>query len=88
MSAMTEERNTRVHTRGEHRKFSPDKLIDAMRGNPGMPEDKMTAQQLSDATGISVEAIARWMAGLAAPRRGYAVYTAEALGISVDDLYE
>ena len=88
MSVMTGERDTRVHTREEHKRFSPDKLIDAMRGDPDIPEDKMTAQQLSDETGISVEAIARWMAGLAAPRRGYAVYTAEALGISVDDLYE
>jgi hypothetical protein len=86
MSVAAEERNPRVHNRGEHGKFSPDKLIDAMRGDG--PDDKMTADDLSRATGISVEAIARWMAGLAAPRHGYAQSTAAALGVSVEDLYE
>jgi DNA-binding transcriptional regulator YiaG len=86
MSVMTAEENVRTHSRGRHRKFSPDKLIDAMRGDGTV--DKMTAQQLAEEMGASVEAVARWMAGIAEPKPGYAQNAAEKLGISVDDLYE
>jgi transcriptional regulator with XRE-family HTH domain len=62
--------------------FSPDKFIDAMRAA------KMTPFQLSCEMGASHEAIARWMAGLASPKPGYAQYAADVLGVDIDDLYE
>jgi transcriptional regulator with XRE-family HTH domain len=73
-------------TREEHKKFSPNKLIDAMRGTGG--SDEITAQQLAEETGSSVEAIARWMAGIAVPRPGNVTHVARVLDVSVDDLYE
>jgi DNA-binding transcriptional regulator YiaG len=76
----------RVHTRGVHKKFSPNKLIDAMRGSG--TDDEITAQELADMMGASVEAVARWMAGIAQPKPGYAANAAEKLGVKVDDLYE
>jgi transcriptional regulator with XRE-family HTH domain len=86
MTMTAEDVAPRVHTRGEHKRFSSNKLIDAMRGNGG--DDEITAQQLAEMMGASVEAIARWMAGIAQPKPGYAASAAEKLGVSVEDLYE
>lgn len=86
MSMATAEREPRVHTRGAHKQFSPNKLIDAMRGGGG--DDEITAQVLAERMGASVEAVARWMAGIAAPKPGYAKHAAEVLGVKVEDLYE
>ena len=47
----------------------------------------MEPQELADAANISIEAIARWMAGIASPRPVYADTVAAVLGIDVDDLY-
>lgn len=63
-------------------RFSPDSFIDAMR------EAEYTPKQLADEMGASVEAVARWMAGIAQPKPGYATQVARILDIDVDDLYE
>ena len=63
-------------------KFSPDAFIDALR------DANMKPQELADAMGASVAAIARWMAGIASPKPGYATHAAAILDIDVDDLYE
>lgn len=86
MSMAATENAPQVHTRAAHKKFSPDKFIDALRG--GSPGEKMTPQDLANEMGASVEAIARWMAGIAEPKPGYAKNAASILGIEVDDLYE
>ena len=48
----------------------------------------MTPQDLSLEMGNSVDAIARWMAGIAAPKPGYAKQAARILGVDVEDFYE
>lgn len=62
--------------------FSPDAFIDALR------DADMTPKELAEAMGASIEAIARWMAGIASPKPGYAKNAAQILGVDVDDLYE
>jgi transcriptional regulator with XRE-family HTH domain len=62
--------------------FSPDAFIDALR------DAEMTPKQLAEEMGASVDAVARWMAGIASPKPGYAKQAARILKINVDDLYE
>lgn len=62
--------------------FSPDAFIDALR------DADMTPKQLAEEMGASVDAVARWMAGIASPKPGYAKQAARILDIDVDDLYE
>lgn len=62
--------------------FSPDKFIDALR------DKDMTPQDLADEMGASVDAIARWQAGITQPRPGYAKQAARILDVDVDSLYE
>lgn len=64
------------------KKFSADKFIDAMR------EGDYTPKELADEMGASVEAVARWMAGIAQPKPGYATQAARILGVDMDELYE
>jgi transcriptional regulator with XRE-family HTH domain len=68
--------------RPEHSVFSPDAFIDALR------EADMNPAELAEEMGASVDAIARWMAGIASPKPGYAKQAARILGVNVDDLYE
>lgn len=63
-------------------KFLPDEFIDILR------ESGKTPQELADEMGASVDAIARWMAGIASPKPGYATQAARILGVNVDDFYE
>ena len=74
-----------IHRAG-HKRFSPDKFIDALRGDS--PGEKMTPKELAAEMGASVEAVARWMAGIAEPKPGYATQAARILGVNVEDLYE
>jgi transcriptional regulator with XRE-family HTH domain len=69
-------------TRAQHRSFSPDLFIDAMR------ESELTPKQLASEMGASVEAVARWMAGIAVPKPGYLKQAARILEVKVEDLYE
>jgi transcriptional regulator with XRE-family HTH domain len=69
-------------SRGQHQKFSPDAFIDILR------DAEYTPKQLADEMGASVDAIARWMAGIAAPKPGYATQAARILGVDVDEFYE
>lgn len=69
-------------SRQKHSDFSPNNLIDAMR------DADMTAQQLADEMGASVEAVARWMAGIARPKPGYLKQAARVLEVDIDDLFE
>lgn len=76
-------------TRSQHRmfelmpgEFSPDKLIDAMR------EAEMSPADLADEMGSSVEAVARWMAGIARPKPGYLKQAARVLEVSIDSLFD
>jgi transcriptional regulator with XRE-family HTH domain len=62
--------------------FSPDAFIDALR------DAEMTPKELAEEMDASVDAIARWMAGIASPKPGYAAAAARALGVDVDDFYE
>lgn len=71
-----------TNTRARHREFSPDAFIDCLR------EADMTPKQLAEEMGASVDAIARWMAGIAVPKSGYAASAAKILGVDVDDFYE
>jgi Helix-turn-helix len=66
----------------EPAKFSPWAFIDILR------ESGMTPLQLSEEMGNSVDAIARWMGGIAAPKPGYAKQAARILGVDVEDFYE
>jgi transcriptional regulator with XRE-family HTH domain len=66
----------------QEREFSPDAFIDALR------DAEMTPAQLAEEAGMSIDAIGRWMAGIASPKPGYAAAAARILGVSVDDLYE
>jgi len=52
-----------------------------------LDDANMTPTELAEEMGASVAAIARWMAGIATPKAGYATYAAEILDIDVDDLY-
>jgi transcriptional regulator with XRE-family HTH domain len=61
--------------------FSPDEFIDALRAAD------MTPKELADEMGASVDAIARWMAGIASPKPGYAKQAARILGVNVDTFY-
>jgi transcriptional regulator with XRE-family HTH domain len=63
-------------------KFSPWAFIDALR------DADMTPKELAAEMGSSVDAIARWMAGIASPKPGYATHAAIILGVNVGDLYE
>lgn len=63
-------------------RFAPKKFIKAMW------KKDYTPQELADEMGASIEAIARWMAGIAQPKPGYASHAADILGVDVDDLYE
>jgi transcriptional regulator with XRE-family HTH domain len=47
----------------------------------------MTPKELADEMGASVDAIARWMAGIASPKPGYAKQAARILGVNVDTFY-
>ena len=72
--------------------FSPWAFIDALR------DSGMTPKQLAEEMGASLDAIARWMAGIASPKPGYAKHAAEILdrearkrhlqGVNVEDFYE
>lgn len=67
--------------RQDHAAFSPDAFIDCLR------DADMTPMQLADEMGASVDAIARWMAGIASPKPGYAKQAARILGVDVDEFY-
>jgi transcriptional regulator with XRE-family HTH domain len=82
MSMADTRRPPHTNTRAAHQRFSPDAFIDAMR------DEDMTPQQLADEMGASVEAVARWMAGIAQPKPGYATQAARILKVDVDSLYE
>ena len=71
-------------SRGAHRQiaFSRKAFIGAL------DDAEMEPKELAEETGISIEAIARWMAGIAEPRPIYAQQAAAALGVTVDDFYE
>lgn len=56
--------------------------------NDALIEAEMTPKELAQEMGCSVDAVARWMAGIASPKPGYATQAARILGIGVDDLYE
>jgi transcriptional regulator with XRE-family HTH domain len=53
-----------------------------------MDDAEMDAQDLADEIGCSVEAVARWMAGIAEPKTGYANQAARALNVDIRKLYE
>ena len=62
--------------------FSRRKFIKAL------DNARMEPQDLADEMGASVEAVARWMAGIADPRPVYADKAAEILGVDTDYFYE
>jgi transcriptional regulator with XRE-family HTH domain len=64
------------------RPFSPDAFIDALR------DADMSPSELADEMGASVTAVARWMAGIASPKPGYAKQAARILDVDVADFYE
>ena len=64
------------------KEFSPNLLIDAMRNA------QLTPKELADEMGASVEAVARWMAGIAVPKPGYLKQAARILDVEVGSLYE
>ena len=71
-----------VMTATETEAFSPNLFIDALR------DAEYTPKELAEEMGCSVTAIARWMAGIAVPKPGYATQAARILGVEVDDFYE
>lgn len=85
---------TALHSRPRPKtvKFSPWAFIDALR------DAGMTPSELAVEMGASVDAIARWMAGIASPKPGYAKQAARILdretrkrgyeGVKVDDFYK
>lgn len=50
-------------------------------------ERGISQQALADAAGICVTAVSHWERGLSAPRAGRVPLVAEALSVSVDELY-
>lgn len=64
------------------KRFDHWALVNAMQ-NQGMDAD-----ELADEIGCSVEAVARWMAGIADPKPGYANQAARVLELDLDELYE
>lgn len=69
-------------TKAKSKVFSRLAFIDALE------DANMTPKELAEEMGASVDAIARWMAGIASPKPGYAKQAARILGINVDQLYE
>ena len=72
-------------TRAQHQKveeFSNWRLIDAMI------DANMNAYDLAEELGASVEAVSRWMGGIAKPKSGYLKQAARILNVDVNDLYE
>jgi transcriptional regulator with XRE-family HTH domain len=84
MTVATERRTrpARAVTRAQHVAFSHWAFIDAMR------DAEMEPDELAEEMGASIEAIARWMAGIATPRPLYAQSAARILGVNIDDFYE
>jgi transcriptional regulator with XRE-family HTH domain len=70
-------------TRSNHARFNHWKFIEALQDET----NGMEPQELADEMGASVEAVARWMAGIASPKPGYATQAARILRVSLDDLY-
>lgn len=78
-----------IMSRAQHRmfevkpgEFSPDKLVDAMR------DAEYNPQELADEMGASVEAVARWMAGIAVPKPGYLKQAARVLEVNINKLFD
>jgi transcriptional regulator with XRE-family HTH domain len=64
-------------------RFNHWKFVEALQD----PKNGMEPQELANEMGASVEAVARWMAGIASPKAGYATQAARILKVSVDDFY-
>ncbi|HEV2698975.1 MAG TPA: helix-turn-helix transcriptional regulator [Terriglobales bacterium] len=66
----------------QHGTFSRKKFIAAL------DEAEMEPKELAEEMDASVDAIARWMAGIASPKRMSAQFAADTLGVAVEDFYE
>jgi len=52
-----------------------------------MQDQGMDAEDLAEEIGCSIDAVARWMAGIAEPKTGYAHQAARALDVDLETLY-
>jgi transcriptional regulator with XRE-family HTH domain len=64
-------------------RFNHWKFIEALQDS----RNGMEPQELANEMGASVEAVARWMAGIASPKHGYATQAARILKVNLDDFY-